>query len=285
MDIDTEAEALPKAEIIPKNDQSAEEQPQLASTAAVTTTDAPQVDPQPAGNGRSSLKRPANGELLQDKPEVKRRNQRLFGALLGTLQKFKKEEDATQSSAAAQRRAAMQQAAEQKSKAASAHYLEKTKDTTRLEDNRNRPQQRYLNSGAALRKAPHVSFLLKTSTAPSLSWAPRERCPEVDTLLQKQRIRPQDELEEERPPPVSNREREELNGGGGGDRSRREEEKREVEEEKEEPVVPKEENGNHLINIDEDAGAGPSNSTKMMSESDDGGGWRVVEDVTAEAFK
>lgn len=34
-------------------------------------------------------KRPAEGELMEDNPAVKKRNRRLFGALLGTLQKFK----------------------------------------------------------------------------------------------------------------------------------------------------------------------------------------------------
>lgn len=34
-------------------------------------------------------KRAAGGELLDEKPDVKRRNQRLFGAILGTLQRFR----------------------------------------------------------------------------------------------------------------------------------------------------------------------------------------------------
>jgi hypothetical protein len=42
----------------------------------------------PGGAG-AGAKRPAEGELLEDNPALKRRNRRLFGALLGTLQKFK----------------------------------------------------------------------------------------------------------------------------------------------------------------------------------------------------
>jgi hypothetical protein len=40
------------------------------------------------GEPRAGSKRPA-GELLEEKADVKRRNQRLFGSILGTLQRFR----------------------------------------------------------------------------------------------------------------------------------------------------------------------------------------------------
>jgi hypothetical protein len=38
---------------------------------------------------RQERKRPAEGALLEESADVKRRNKRLFGAILGTLQRFR----------------------------------------------------------------------------------------------------------------------------------------------------------------------------------------------------
>ena len=47
-------------------------------------------DGTPRGGGEGGgRKRAAESELLDDKPDVKRRNRRLFGVLMGTLQRFK----------------------------------------------------------------------------------------------------------------------------------------------------------------------------------------------------
>jgi pinin/SDK/memA/ protein conserved region len=281
MDVDP-SDSLPEAEqsleINQQNDQTTDTQPPLASKLTMTATEVSIDDRQSDGGDGRSLKRPA--ELLQDKPEVKRRNQRLFGALLGTLQKFKKEEDATQSSAVAQRRAAMLQAAEEKSRKASEQYSERHRHS-RLEGNRNRPEHWYSDDVAGDRRRPprRVPFLLKTLTEPSLSWAPRETCAEIDAMREKQRARSQDVGKQTRPLFIV-----EEGAGGGNDNGGRNGEGEVDREKYEESAVPAgEERG---LDIGTGAEAGPVSSGKHeLSDSDDGGGWRTVENPTAEAFR
>ena len=56
---------------------------------------------------------PGEDSFLEQKPETRRRNKRLFGSLVHTLQKFKQEEDRTQASDVGQRRAAIFQRTEE----------------------------------------------------------------------------------------------------------------------------------------------------------------------------
>ncbi|KAG7673748.1 hypothetical protein KSW81_006940 [Nannochloris sp. 'desiccata'] len=281
-------DALPETvqgqEINPKNGQVTDKTLQLAPTATLATDEVLKGDRHSGAGGRPTLKR-AGGELLKDRPEVKRRNQRLFGTLLGTLQKFKKEEDAAQASATALRRAAMLQAAEEKTREASTQYPEKHK-RTKLGDNRSRPEQRYENGGTGHRRPPGVPFLLKTSTEPSLSWAPRESCPEIDALLAKQR-KSEDQVEKKISQDIDKHRASAFLKDGSGDTGR----------EGEEGEVDKEKHNEHTAVKDKKevlqngiaADAGPHSGGKDESSNSDsaggGGGWRVVEDPTAEAFK
>ncbi|EFN52233.1 hypothetical protein CHLNCDRAFT_54556 [Chlorella variabilis] len=76
--------------------------PNLSSVVAAPVNDGP------------DRKRPAEGSLLEENVDVKRRNKRLFGAILGTLQRFSREEEQAKTTAAAQRRAELERKAEEK---------------------------------------------------------------------------------------------------------------------------------------------------------------------------
>jgi len=273
--MDTLPEALQGHEINHENSKVAGKKPALAPNATVATNEVFKDDRHVTD---SHAKTRAGGELLRDKPEVKRRDQRLFGTLLGTLQKFKKEEDAAQSSVTALRRAAMLQAAEEKTRKASTQYLEKPK-RTKLDDNRNRREQRYENGGTGNRQPPRVAFLLKTSTEPSLSWAPRESCPEVDALLENQR-KSTEQVEKKRSQDIDkHRASAHLNNGSDGGDGGDAEEEGEIDRKKHiEPTVLKDKK--EVLHNGIAANAGPRSSGKdESSDSDDGGGWRVVEEA------
>ncbi|KAL4539734.1 hypothetical protein Ndes2437B_g01913 [Nannochloris sp. 'desiccata'] len=160
------------------------------------------------------------------------------------------------------------------------------KDRPELGDNRSRPEQRYENGGTGHRRPPGVPFLLKTSTEPSLSWAPRESCPEIDALLAKQR-KSEDQVEKKISQDIDKHRASAFLKDGSGDTGR----------EGEEGEVDKEKHNEHTAVKDKKevlqngiaADAGPHSGGKDESSNSDsaggGGGWRVVEDPTAEAFK
>jgi hypothetical protein len=276
-------EAAQGQEINLENGQVAAKKPQLAPIATVATNEVLKGDRRSGTDGHL-LKR-AGGELLKDKPEVKRRNQRLFGTLLGTLQKFKREEDAMQSSATALRRAAMLQAAEEKTRKASTQYPEKHK-RTKLDDNRNRLEQRYENGGTGYRRPPQVPFLLKTSTEPCLSWAPRESCPEVEAFLANQRKSTIQQVEKERSQDIDAHRAspflQDRSGRGNTDGADNEEGKIDKEMQNESTVL---EDKKKTLLKGIEADTGPRSNGKDKPSDSGGGGWKVVEDPTAEAFR
>lgn len=144
-------------------------------------------------------KRAAGGELLDEKPDVKRRNQRLFGAILGTLQRFSREEEQIRSSAAAQRRAELEQRAEQKKLEAVAEAKRQAREEMRqLRDGEmaRRREARIqaacgrleaLYAGRMARMDKLASHFLRTATGPPLYWRPGKACRELAPLEEQQR--------------------------------------------------------------------------------------------------
>lgn len=68
----------------PYGDDRVVRRPMLQSVVAPV-----EGDPHDGYEQSGRRKRAAGGELHDEKPDVKRRNQRLFGAILGTLQRFR----------------------------------------------------------------------------------------------------------------------------------------------------------------------------------------------------
>lgn len=134
--------------------------------------------------------------VSEKKQEVKRN--RLFSALVGTLQKFKKEEDRARTTAAAQRRAAAQQAAEQKAQAAreEAREADARRKLEKQEEHRKRDYERELerlNSSCThrirRREVQEASCFLRTETLPALLWRPSLECEVTRSALETQRNR------------------------------------------------------------------------------------------------
>ncbi|KAL4446225.1 hypothetical protein ABPG77_003032 [Micractinium sp. CCAP 211/92] len=165
-------------------------------------------------------KRSAGGELLDDKPDVKRRNQRLFGAILGTLQRFSREEEQTRSTAAAQRRAELEQRAEQKKIEAVAEAKRQAREEMRQlregEMARRREMRiqaacgrlEALYAGRMARMDKLASHFLRTATGPSLYWRPGKPCRELAPLEEQQRQ--EHEAEKERLRQQMEQEKEQL---------------------------------------------------------------------------
>ncbi|KAL4423850.1 hypothetical protein ABPG75_001151 [Micractinium tetrahymenae] len=165
-------------------------------------------------------KRAAGGELLDEKPDVKRRNQRLFGAILGTLQRFSREEEQIRSSAAAQRRAELEQRAEQKKLDAVAEAKRQAREEMRqlregeiARRNEMRIQAacgrlEALYAGRMARMDKLASHFLRTATGPSLYWRPGKPCRELAPLEEQQRQ--EHEAEKERLRQQMDQEKEEL---------------------------------------------------------------------------
>lgn len=146
-------------------------------------------------NGGTENRKRTADKLLEEKPEVKRRNRRLFGnLLLGTLQKFKKEEDQILASEAAQRRAATEQSVLRKSEAAKQEAIEaKTKELygqkskSILEQDIRNLEQHY--ERRISRKEREESTYLRTSTQPAVLWAPKVLCETVTQAFATQKER------------------------------------------------------------------------------------------------
>jgi hypothetical protein len=129
-----------------------------------------------------------------DQPEVKRRNRRLFGALMGTLQKFKEQEERSAGSELAQRRAEVQQAAERRSQEASSLASQEARHGAErrraAEEARSRQLglavdekwlEVYYARGLARREAEDA--YVRTAAQPSLLWKPNVECAAVRERL------------------------------------------------------------------------------------------------------
>jgi hypothetical protein len=83
-----------------------------------------------ASDTHSSLKRPAE-TLLEEHADVKQRNKRLYAGLLGTLQRFSREEAQIQNTTAAQRRAEVERRAAEKAEEGSRRLRQQARDEMR----------------------------------------------------------------------------------------------------------------------------------------------------------
>ena len=147
----------------------------------------------------TGTKRAAEVELASEKPELKRRNQRLFGALLGTLKKFKQEEDQIQGSELAKRRAAVLEAAEKRSEEASVQARQQLKELGQKKREEEETRRKELNTSLEIKKmelwcARRISrrekqdnLYVRTFAEPIILWCPKIECPEVSTLLEGQK--------------------------------------------------------------------------------------------------
>ncbi|GAB4814850.1 hypothetical protein N2152v2_001896 [Parachlorella kessleri] len=152
---------------------------------ARTAHEAGPADPAGPAERGGSGKRPAEGELLDDNPAVKKRNRRLFGALLGTLQKFKEDEQREAGSDVAQRRAQLLARAEQKKEEEARRLREEARQEmqSRRMDEINRKREINMLSdikrlellyAEKLARHDRLSTFLKTKAGPSVYWCPKQ---------------------------------------------------------------------------------------------------------------
>ncbi|KAK9858392.1 hypothetical protein WJX84_003918 [Apatococcus fuscideae] len=146
--------------------------------------------------GGAAAKRPKQ-ELVTELPSVKKRNQRMFGSLLGHLGKFREEDSKfKQSDAAQKRKEAMQQAELRKrEEAAKARELAKlemiAKRQAEIDKKRDLNAQadiKRLEIMVAQRIRHHVKLaqFLRTKAGPPLLWLPKTRLEATDALLEEQ---------------------------------------------------------------------------------------------------
>lgn len=178
----------------PYGDDRVVRRPMLQSVVAPV-----EGDPHDGYEQSGRRKRAAGGELHDEKPDVKRRNQRLFGAILGTLQRFSREEEQIRSTAAAQRRAELEQRAEQKKLEAVAEAKRQAREEMRqlregeiARRNEMRIQAacgrlEALYAGRMARMDKLASHFFRTATGPSLYWCPGKPCRELASLEEQQR--------------------------------------------------------------------------------------------------
>ncbi|KAI3432856.1 hypothetical protein D9Q98_010439 [Chlorella vulgaris] len=149
-----------------------------------------------ASDTHSSLKRPAE-TLLEEHADVKQRNKRLYAGLLGTLQRFSREEAQIQNTTAAQRRAEVERRAAEKAEEGSRRLRQQARDEMRRSREGEIARKRELNAQAACQRLAALyatrlaradkltSRLLLTATTPQLYWCPAKSCAEVEDSILK----------------------------------------------------------------------------------------------------
>lgn len=160
---------------------------------------------QPSSEPLIGLKRPAPEERQEAAdPQVKRRNQRMFGSLLGTLAKFKQEDAQFRGSQVAQRRQEMQAKAEQRAAEAARTAREGVRADVQAKRLTEISRKREINLRADMKiielvyaqKVKHhvhnCAFFLRTSTSPPVFWLPSKPNDLTRALADRQ----QQELEE-----------------------------------------------------------------------------------------
>jgi len=157
--------------------------------------------PPHSGAATAENKERSEGAAVTNKVAVKSRNKRMFGGLLGHLQKAKKEEETISQSDTIKKRLEVQQAAEQKAaemgqkireqsraeqQAARENAREeRSKNLTRIREIRIK-QQEALHALAMVRGPTQVALLstyIRTKTKPYIFWLPKTEKKGINTVL------------------------------------------------------------------------------------------------------
>ncbi|KAK9824351.1 hypothetical protein WJX72_009608 [[Myrmecia] bisecta] len=129
-----------------------------------------------------------------DNPAVKRRNMRMFGALMGTLQKFKEEDQKARQSDVAQRRKDILLRAEQRKAEEAARLRAEARAAAAAERQADINRKRELNVLADVQRLKiliakrilrhdKLAAFIKTKTGPPLLWAPARHNEATEALL------------------------------------------------------------------------------------------------------